>query len=67
MQYQNLQIRYIVDQTPRDTGSDHVALRGLAHHRHYASHEDNQTISGKLVAYASWCEGKKGEADGEEE
>ena len=31
MQYLNLQIRYIVDQTPRETGSDHVALRGLAH------------------------------------
>ena len=29
MQYQNLQIRDIVNQTPRDTGSDHVALRGV--------------------------------------
>ena len=33
IQYQNLQIRDIVNQTPRDTVSDHVALRSLAHNR----------------------------------
>ena len=50
----------------RDTGSDHIALRGLVHRRRYALHKDDQTISGKLNRDKD-DKGEKGEADGEEE
>ena len=37
----------------QETGPDHVALHDLVHRRRSASHEDDRTISGNLIASSS--------------